>query len=195
MHGLINRALEDFLGTTYGAPVWRSIAEELELGLESFEPMFIYDDTVTRRIIAQASENLGKPAEDLFEDFGTYLVANPNSERVRRLLRFGGVDFLDFLHSLEDLRGRARLAVSDLDLPALRLSEEGEGVFIVTCKSAFEGFGHVLLGVLRAIADDYGALVFVEHQGRAGDCDTLSVFLLDAAHSEGRDFSLTQEAS
>ncbi|HHB80507.1 MAG TPA: heme NO-binding protein, partial [Aliiroseovarius sp.] len=156
MHGLINRALEDFLRATYGGETWRDISEQLDLGHDSFEPMFVYDDAVTHRLVAQAATNLNKPREALLEDFGTYLVANPNSERVRRLLRFGGVDYLDFLHSLEDLRGRARLAVPDLDLPVLRLSDEGDGNFAVTCESPHEGFGHVVLGILRAIADDYG---------------------------------------
>ena len=194
MHGLINRSFEVFLKATYGNDLWCRIMEELDAGIDTFEPMFIYEDALTQAMIDAAARNLSKPREDLLEDFGTFLVADPRSERLRRLLRFGGVDYADFLHSLDDLRGRARLAVPDLDLPALELREIGEGEFTLTCQTPHEGFGHVLLGVLRALADDYGALVFIELLARREDTDTLSIRLLESGFSQGRDFSLAREA-
>ncbi len=194
MHGLINRSLETFLRATYGNELWCRIIEELDAGIETFEPMFSYDDALIQAVVDSAARFLDKPREDLLEDFGTFLVADPRSERVRRLLRFGGVDYADFLHSLDDLRGRARLAVPDLDLPALELHEIGEGEFTLACEARLEGFAHVLLGVLRALADDYGALVFIELLARREDMDYLSIRLLEAGFSEGRDFSLALEA-
>ncbi len=194
MHGLINRSLEGFLKATYGNDLWRQVMEDLDAGFDTFEPMFTYDDALTQAVVDSAARHLGKPREDLLEDFGTYLVADPNSERVRRLLRFGGVDYADFLHSLDDLGGRARLAVPDLELPALELREVGEGDFTLTCTAPQHGFAQVLLGVLRALADDYGALVFIELLGRNGDTETLSIRLLEMGFSEGRGFSLAQEA-
>ncbi len=61
----------------------------------------------------------------LLEDLGTYLVSHPNVQGLRRLLRFGGAGFIDFLHSLDELHDRARLAVPDLDLPQLELRDHG----------------------------------------------------------------------
>lgn len=194
MHGLINRPFENFLRATYGDDLWRKVVEELDAGIESFEAMFIYDDALTTGMVDAAARLLGKPREMLLEDFGTYLVADPANERVRRLLRFGGVDYPDFLHSLDDLRGRARLAVPDLVLPPLELTET-EDEFILTCTSEHAGFGHVLLGVLRALADDYGALAFLEHAGRDGTCETVVVRLFETGFSEGRDFSLAREGA
>lgn len=106
-------------------------------------------------------------------------------------MRFGGVDYEDFLHSLDDLHGRARMAVPDLDLPRLELNDRGGGEFWLDCKGAPPGFGQVMMGLLRAMADDYGALVLLEHLGRKGRDERLSVRLLAARFSEGRDFSLT----
>jgi len=167
--------------------------EELDAGFDSFEPMFHYDDALTQALVDTAAKTLGKPREVLLEDFGTYLVADPRSERVRRLLRFGGVDYADFLHSLDDLQGRVRLAIPDLEMPRLELYEHGEAEFSLSCISAHSGAGQVMLGVLRALADDYGALAFLEYLGRSGDCDTLSIRLLDAGFSEGRKFSLARK--
>ncbi|HHL20356.1 MAG TPA: heme NO-binding protein [Aliiroseovarius sp.] len=192
MHGLINRSLEGFLRATYGDDLWRMVTDELDAGIDTFEAMFTYDDALTRALVDAAAGLLDKPRETVLEDFGTFLVADPRNERVRRLLRFGGVDYTDFLHSLDDLRGRARLAVPNLDLPRLEL-EETDGEFILTCISPQAGFGHVLLGLLRALADDYGALAFLEHCGRKGDIETLSVRVVEAGFTEGRDFSLARE--
>lgn len=193
MHGLINRSLEGFMRGTYGQEMWLQIMDDLDLGFVNFESMFHYDDAVTQALITTCAGKLGKPRDVLLEDFGTYLVADPRSERVRRLLRFGGVDYADFLQSLGDLPGRVRLAVPDLDLPQLILTEDTEGDYSLDCIGNQAGFGFILLGILRALADDYGALAFLEHHGRNMNCESLSIRLLDAGFSEGRDFSLAQK--
>ena len=95
---------------------------------------------------------LDRPKEAVLEDLGTYLVSHPNVEALRRLLRFGGETFIEFLHSLDDLPGRARLAVEDLDLPDMELREHGGSSYSLTCHSFGSGFGHVMLGILRALA-------------------------------------------
>ncbi len=194
MHGLINRSLENFICRAYGTELWQDIVTEADLGFDTFEGMFIYDDELTQAIIDGAVRRLDKSQEEFLEDFGTFLIADPENDRVRRLLRFGGVDYSDFLQSLDELRGRVRLALPCLDMPELELRELGSGEFTLTCTAPQVGFGHVLLGVLRAMADDYGALVFLEYLGRLGNTDTLSIRLLDEAFSEGREFSLVREA-
>ena len=151
------------------------------------------DGQVTARIVAALSARLGRGPDDLAEDLGTYLVAQPRSEAIRRLLRFGGVDFAEFLESLEDLPDRARLAMSDLDLPAISLHSQGAGVYRVEMgRSDGAGlrFGPVLLGVLRAMADDYGALVLLDHRGFDATREIIEVHLLDEAFASGREFDL-----
>ncbi len=174
----------------YGTPVWERVVAQLDLGFSSFEPLFHYEDKVAQLLLDGCAAALDKPSDMLLEDFGTYMVADAQSERVRRLLRFGGVDYEDFLRSLEDLPGRARLAVSDLDLPEIELVEVGEGQFSVRSRAAIGRFGHVLTGMLRALADDYGALVFIEHMGEDAGFEQISVQLLEAAFAQGRSFDL-----
>jgi len=134
---------------------------------------------------------LDKPVEAVLEDLGTFLVSNPHLEPLRRLLRFGGVNFLEFLYSLDDLRDRARLAVPDLDLPQLEVAEAGGGVFDIGIRWTSEGFGHVLVGILRAMADDYGDLVFLEHRGTEEGAELVRVTLLETDFAEGRAFDLS----
>ena len=190
IHGLIFWCFEGFLIFTYGASRWRSIIGNLELGYDSFEPLFRYDIDLANRLVTDAARQLDKPPDTLLEDFGTFLVTDQRVERVRRLLRFGGVDYTDFLHSLEDLSGRAQLAVPDLDLPAIELDAITADEFLITCRGVSQGVGFILLGVLRALADDYGALAYLEHLGRKGQDETISVRLLEMRHGTGRAFHL-----
>ncbi len=190
MHGLINRAIQCFYRDTYGAQAWGDIVRELELDFTEFEPMLRYPRELTQRMVSAMAAALGKERETVLEDIGTYLISHPEIESPRRLLRFGGVTFVEFLHSLDDLPDRARLAVEDLELPALELYEYGVNQFSLSCRGEPEGIGHVLVGVLRAMADDYGALVFLEHLGHSGGGEVIEITLIEAAFAEGRTFEL-----
>lgn len=195
MHGLVIRAFESFVRNTYGDGPWGDIVVALDAGVESFEPMFHYDDSLARALLAETARHLGKPAPGLLEDFGTFLVAHPASERVRRLLRFGGGDYEDFLASLEDLSGRARLAVPDLDLPDLELVDLGGGDYRLQSRAAGAELAPVLSGLLRALADDYGALVLIEVERADGAAIALSIRLFETAFAQGRGFALSQRSA
>lgn len=190
MHGLSNRAIQCFVTDKYGPEKWAECARAAEIGFSDFESMLIYEDDLTTQILDAASTVLNRPRFELMEDMGTYLVSHPNTESLRRLLRFGGVTFVEFLHSLDELPDRARLAVSDLDLPELDLRDQAATQFTLACKSSISGAGHVFMGILRTMADDYGALVTLEHLGASQGVETISISLVVTEFSEGRHFDL-----
>jgi hypothetical protein len=186
MDALLLRSLQGYVRDTFGVPVWQAICRRSALTTETFEPMLRYDQGLADRVAQHAADVLGRPVETVWEDMGTYLVTNPGHEGVRRLLRFGGVSFADFLHSLEEMPGRARLAMPDLDLPEVQLQELGPDRFIVLCRSRLQGLVRVLVGMLTAMADDYGTLCLIEPD--AGG--QITVRVLDSAHATARRFDL-----
>lgn len=190
MHGLINRSIQGFLRDTYGVAIWAEVAHQAPLGFDGFEPMLSYDPALTDAVLAAAAEVLQRPRETVLEDLGTYLVSHPNCEGVRRLLRFGGESFDDFIHSLEDLPERARLALPDLHLPCLDLVEHGTGRFRLHITAPLAGAGHVMVGLLRAMADDYGALVLMEPREARAGAEAIDIQVLDQRHSRRRAFDL-----
>ena len=105
-------------------------------------------------------------------------------------MRFGGDTFEDFLHSLDDLPDRARLAVSDLILPEIQLVKNDESSFNLVCRGELPGWGYLMAGALRTMADDYGALALVEHGGADETAETVVITLLEHTYSEGRSFDL-----
>lgn len=195
MHGLINRSIQHFTRDTYGDEIWAAVAEAANIGVTSFEAMLYYDDQITLDLIATLAKLLDKSKDTVLEDLGTYLVSHPSSENLRRLLRFGGVDYLDFLHSLDDLADRAKLAVPDLDAPQLELLDAAQGQFTLICRSDHPEFAPVLIGVLRAMADDYGALVFLDPNTTSKECSMISVTLLDDHFATGKSFELAAKTA
>lgn len=195
MHGLINRAVQCFARDTYGAGIWAEVIRKSGVGVTDFEAMLTYDDAVTEAVLDALSQELRKPRASLLEDIGTYLVSDRNVEALRRLLRFAGVCYEDFLQSLNDLPGRAHLAVSDLNLPRLDLRAITGGRYRLIVEprqsDGFRGYGHVMVGILRAMADDYGALVMLDHRGERQGIEEIEITLVEASFAEGRDFNLS----
>lgn len=198
MHGLVNRSLECFIRETYGAACWQEIRVAAGLDFDAFEAMLSYDDHLTEAVITAAAARLDRPREALLEDFGHYLVTAPGCETLRRLFRFGGESFADFVHSLARLRDRGRLVLPDLDLPDIAVQEGPQGHFALRPRwsgaAPVTGFCSAIVGLLRAMADDYGALALCEHRVVAGEGDVVIVRMLASAHSEGRAFDLGRAA-
>lgn len=190
MHGLFNLALERYLRQTFGGDCWHRIAGQASLPFQSFEPLEIYDLAMTVAVIDAASIVLNRGPDAILEDLGNFLVHGPHGERLRRLLRFGGVGFRDFLHSLEELPARAQLVLPDLRLPDLVLQEMGEAEFTLAIGAPFDGAAYVMMGLLRAMADDYGALALLEMRPKGAEGEIIHVHLLDEGYAVGRHFEL-----
>lgn len=190
MHGLVNRTIQHFVCDTYGRPVWVEICGRAGMDFTEFEAMLTYDRCYTPDLLDAMVQVVPRPRASMMEDLGTYLVTNPGFEAARRLLRFGGVDFPDFLHSLDDLADRVRLAVPDLCLPALELHAHADDRFSLRCFSDIPGYSHVMMGVLRVMADDYGVLAWLDHTGGSDGVEIISISLVASDFAKGRDFVL-----
>jgi hypothetical protein len=95
MHGLINKAIQSFFCTTYGVERWLRVTEAAGFETAEFEAMLIYDEQQSRHLLDVIATELDRPLNEVLEDIGTFLVSNPQTESLRRLLRFCGVGYLD----------------------------------------------------------------------------------------------------
>ncbi|GHG19509.1 heme NO-binding domain-containing protein [Paracoccus aerius] len=165
MNDLVSRAIERFL------------AEEsvpLQAGAENLDPAGMLHD---------AARRLDKPVDELVEDLGAWLV---RQDEIWRLLRFCGQDFLDFLLRLEELPDRIRLVTDDLDIPEIGLSRSDDGLLWISFSHGQAVWTALLSGLLRAMADDYGALCVITPRD-GGLCVDIS----DSAFATGRTFHLS----
>jgi hypothetical protein len=189
MHGLVNRSIQMFTTEVYGADTWASVVAHSARGRSDFHALSTYEDIETELLMAATERVLRKSAATLLEDIGIWLVTG-ESRPVRRLLRFCGTDFVEFLHSLDELPGRARLGIDGLELPSLELREHTPGLYTLALGPGMPGFGRVLLGMLRAMADDYGALALIEHCGGGPVPEMLEIRVVQTDYTQGRAFDL-----
>jgi hypothetical protein len=188
---MVNRALQGFVTATYGAEIWAEVRSQAALPFDDFEAMLDYPDALTMACFEATAHVLHKHPNALLEDIGTWLVTDEHLEPLRRLMRFSGPGFLDFLYSLEELGERGHLALPDLDMPQITLERLDPSTFRIRARWGLPGIGPILMGCLRAMADDYGALALLRLDGIAADgAEALHVQLLDASFSEGRSFDL-----
>ena len=189
MHGLVNCAIECFVRETYGDQTWRMACAAAALPEQKFEPLLSYADTMTQSLVSSCAEVLRRTPEDILEDLGSSLISgeSDSAAATRRLLRFSGHSFVDFLYALDDLPDRIALAVPDLRFPELKVEEYRPDLFYVSAGQGWPGFLQVVRGVLRAMADEYGVLVLIDPVD--GE-DGLEVQVIDMAFTAGRAFSL-----
>ncbi|MCY4179061.1 MAG: heme NO-binding domain-containing protein [Litoreibacter sp.] len=193
MFGLINVAIQGFVEDTYGRPIWEQIARAADVDFIDFEAMLSYEDALTEAVLDNACTILRKEKSTILEDLGTFLVTNPKMERVRRLLRFGGREFEEFLMSLDELTGRVGLAIPDLEMPQIDIMKHRNGQYKIRINCDYSGYGAVLVGILQAVADDYGALVLSELRidpCEAGFLEQIDLELLETSFSEDRGLDL-----
>lgn len=184
MHGLVNRAIEEFARVTYGDALWAATAAVTGVDPRGFELMGDYDPAITTRLLASLASSLGRSTEELAEDLGAWVAQLPS---VRRLLRFAGSDFAAFMMTLEELRGRGQLVAPDLELPALAVRVTRQGWHVGSGCDVL--WLHAVAGMLHAMADDYGALAVIEV---AGGGIVVDVPVVD--FNAGRPFSISDPA-
>lgn len=181
MHGLVNRAIEEFARVTYGETIWTSAAQAAGADPRGFIMMRDYDTPLTGRLMRELARRLGRSPRDLAEDVGGWVTRLGS---IRRLMRFSGSDFSAFLMALPELDGRALMVVPGFELPRLAVTQQGECWHVTSdCEPIWL---HAIAGMLHAMADDYGVLALVEVEDGGV---RITVPLAD--FSEGRPFSIS----
>ena len=182
MHGLINRSIETFVRSCYGHAIWREVAAEAGLAEARFDSFRHYPPEVTARLTAAVAECLDRPESELLEDVGAWLA---RVEPVRRLLRFSGSDYADFVVALEELPGRSRMVLPDLEVPEIAVQGCGPHQFRIRVTGNATFWRALVSGLLRAMSDDYGALALIIDEG-----DSIHVDVSDVSFGDARDFDL-----
>lgn len=196
MLGLINKGFQCFVTDTQGESYWQGLMAQAGLNYTNFEALLHYPDDLIFRLLDQVAEDRKRQPEDILEDFGTYMVSHETTEPLRRLMRFSGVNFLDFVGALPDLPPRVRMAMPDVVLPNMEVDDTDDG-FLLSIGDGIQGMAHVMLGLVRAMADDYGALVALEVRPCTDPemPGQVHIQVFDSGYTQARDFNLVEAAN
>ena len=163
MLGVVNKAIEAFVCQRYGDKLWADLLIDLSLPGYEFEAMLTYEDGITYDLIDRLAKRQSKMHQDVLEDI---------------------------LLSLDDLNDRVALALDILEMPLIRVLPLSAEKIHVRVAPKWHGFSDVLVGLLRALADDYGALVFMDRLADTDQTECIKVILIDHHHSAGTSFDL-----
>lgn len=126
MHGAINRGLQAYVCEIFSNEIWEDTCGRAELGSYNFETLLFYDDEITDRVLDALTKVLNRERSDIIEVLGSFVVSESTLQSVRKLLRFGGENYVEFLQSLEDVHDRAKIAMPDFDVPQFELETHAD---------------------------------------------------------------------
>jgi Haem-NO-binding len=183
MYGLVNKAIEDLALSLGGEPVWEQIRTKAGLESLTFVSLDGYDDEITYRLVAAASDVLGVPPHQVLESFGEHWVLYTGREGFGPMMAAYGTDTATFLVNLNALHSRVRLTMPQLKPPSFTVEETGAGKFLVHYHSTRSGLAPMVLGLLRGIGTMFNEQVTVSQVESIEDGASHDVFALTIAEA------------
>lgn len=157
MYGLVNRSIEGLITRDFGEDRWQAVRARAGLGAEPFVAMRAYDDSVTYALVGAASEELGLPAATLLEAFGEYWTVHVAHASYGDMLRHYGDTVAEFVGNLDAMHVQVATSMPELVPPSFQVDEGEDGVLVVEYRSKRAGLAPMVAGLLRGVAQIYGA--------------------------------------
>jgi Haem-NO-binding len=183
MYGLVNRAIEQMISGAYGEARWEAIkvAARIDADLDLFVANESYDDAVTYRLVAAASEELALPAAQVLEAFGRYWILHTAKEGYGTLLSSVGKDVGEFLENLPGLHTRVRLIYPHLEPPRFACERTSSHALTLHYRSDRAGLAPFVRGLLLGIGELFATPVAVRQLAAKDAGEDHDIFLVEWA--------------
>jgi len=182
MLGLVNRSLVEFVGEFHGEAGVAQLHRELPELPSRFEALVDYPIHQTAGLISFVARLRDVEHSTILDDLGTYSVIRLWDARLRDCLLSCGKDFNDFLRNLPIVIGSISRIEPRIRVGDLQIEEKAASRFLVHVADQMGLLGDVLQGVLRTIADEFGALTLIERSSKKGAV-RISINVFDPGHS------------
>lgn len=172
MYGLVNKAVEQMVRTTYGDEAWEAVRSHAEIAPAAFVSMQQYSDEVTYRLVDAASATFGIARAEVLRAFGRYWTLYTGNEGYGDLLEMTGASLVEFLLNLDMMHGRVGLIYPELRPPSFRCSEITPAGLLLHYYSEREGLAPMVIGLLEGLAVRFKTPIAVSMvQSRADGAD------------------------
>lgn len=162
MYGSINRSMEELVVHHHGQQTWARIRERAGVSAAPFVDMSSYDDDITYRLVAAASEELSTPADDLLHLFGRWWFEYTAQQAYGSMLGMLGDSVPTFLAGLDAMHARIQMTMPELRPPSLTVSAVEADRLHLTYVSRRPGLVPLLRGILEAVGEHVGTPVVSE---------------------------------
>lgn len=155
MYGLVNRAIKEHVVAAAGEAAWNAVRNAAELEDDFFVAMDAYDDDITYRLVAAASEVLKTPADEILAGFGRYWILYTGAEGWGPVLDMQGNSMVELLGNLNAMHLRLRTTMPKLRMPEFHMHRHADDLVEVEYHSEREGFAPMVLGLLGGLAERF----------------------------------------
>lgn len=164
MYGMVNKAVKDLITETFGPEQWATLADAVGVD-HHFISMQAYDDEVTYQLVAEASNLVNVPQEELLRQFGSYWIRFTASEGYGHIIGMFGDTLGEFLEHLgNDLHARVALSMPDLKPPEFRTEKLDARTYRVHYSSHRAGLGPMVGGLLEGLSERFQEPATVTHR-------------------------------
>ena len=186
MYGMVNQAVADLADRLGGPELWAAIVERAGMELPVFVAMEAYDDDVTYRLVAAASDVLGMSPAEVLEAFGEHWILYTGEQGYGPMLTAMGATLPQFLANLDSMHSRIALSMPALRPPSFACEELGEGRIRVHYWSERQGLAPMVTGLLKGLGPrfDLDVAVTAEPRSDGADHDTFLVAYRPAGEEE-----------
>jgi hypothetical protein len=151
MYGLVNQAIEDMALRRGGQELWAAIVARYGAELPVFVAMETYDDAVTYRLVAAASDATGMTQDEVLEAFGEHWILYTAEQGYGPMLGALGATLPQFLSNLDAMHSRIALTMPALRPPSFACSEVDETTLRVQYWSERSGLSPMVVGLLKGL--------------------------------------------
>ena len=155
MYGMVNKSVQDFIATNFGADKWDAIRKKAGVVEEAFIGFESYPDAMTYQLVGAASELLGIGADALLFDLGEFWVLYTARTGYGDLLSSAGRSLPEFLEYLPMLHTRVALTFPNLKPPRFEYSDRHADRITMHYFSHRPGLSVYVQGLLSGIAKLY----------------------------------------
>ena len=162
MYGIVNKAIEDLIISTFGEEKWEIIKQRSGVDIDFFISNEPYDDQITYNLAIEASNELKIPLSEVLHEFGEWWVLKTGKEKYGGLMEAGGENLEEFLLNLPVFHSRIMLIYPRLTPPEFKISNVGDKSVYVHYFSKRVGLQHFVEGLLVGLGKLYKTPVQVE---------------------------------
>lgn len=159
MYGLVNKAIEDMVCSSFGEETWKKIKQKAEVEVDIFMSMEGYPDDITHRLVKAASAVLGLPASEIMQTFGEYWVQYTAKEGYGEMMDMSGETLPEFLENLDNLHARVGISFPQLKPPSFECTDMDEDSLSLHYSSTREGLTPMIIGLVKGLGTRFNTEV------------------------------------
>ena len=153
MYGLVNKAVQDFVTSQFGAETWEMVRKASGITEVAFVGMNTYPDDVTYKLVSAGSKLLNIPPEQVLEAFGRYWMVFTAQQGYGPMLAMMGDTLPTFLRQLDPMHERLRATFPKLKPPRIIVSDETPDTLRLHYYSDRPGLAPFVVGLLKGLAE------------------------------------------